>query len=71
MKKKFLSVLLSATMLTGLLAGCGSSDNTQTDTAADNTQTVQHRQITHRQTQLRTMQHRLTTALMRQAKQLL
>ncbi len=38
MKKKLLSVLLSATMLTGLLAGCGSSDNTQTDNAADNTQ---------------------------------
>lgn len=40
MKKKLLSVLLSATMLTGLLAGCGSSDNTQTDSAADNTQTA-------------------------------
>lgn len=36
MKKKFLSVLMTATMLTGLLAGCGSSGDTQTpDTAAD------------------------------------
>ena len=51
MKKKVVSVLLTAAMLTGLLAGCGSNggdtqpaadnaaDNTQTEAAADTTQT--------------------------------
>ncbi len=40
MKKKVLSVLLSATMLTGLLAGCGSDGGAQTsENTADNTQT--------------------------------
>ncbi len=36
MKKKMLSVLLSAAMVTGILAGCGNS-NTATDTAAETT----------------------------------
>ncbi|MCM1386508.1 MAG: extracellular solute-binding protein [Bacillus sp. (in: Bacteria)] len=44
MKKKLLSVLMTATMLTGILAGCGSNDapaadNTADTSAADNTQT--------------------------------
>ncbi|MDE7021756.1 MAG: hypothetical protein K2P23_12790, partial [Lachnospiraceae bacterium] len=51
MKKKVVSVLLTAAMLTGLLAGCGSNggdtqpaadnaaDSTQTEAAADTTQT--------------------------------
>lgn len=32
MKKKLLSAVLSATMVTAMLAGCGSSDGGNTDT---------------------------------------
>ena len=42
MKKKVISVLLTATMLAGLLAGCGSNGDTApaADNAADTTQTA-------------------------------
>lgn len=38
MKKKLLSTILSATMAAAMLAGCGSSDNADTQTPSSDTQ---------------------------------
>ncbi len=52
MKKKLLSTILSATMAAAMLAGCGSSDNADTQTPSSDTQaeaqTHRHLHQTHR-----------------------